>query len=626
MKLSLRKGIPLFCIAFAMHQWSQAQNTSITYLDSVQSLEEVVVTEFKKPAKEAYRGKQVQVLNEKDLEKFRGMSLGSLINTLSGMVVQGSQSPRGATQSIYARAGRSKQVLILVDGQRMADPYSASLSYDLRLLDVSVIEKIEVLKGANSTLYGTNAAAAVISIKTKREDKKPLQLVVNSQIGTQMTADKANYGLNDSQWGALMSGSLNDWHYILQYHQGKQDGVSSLVNTTEEDPYTHRNARFEIGKQSGVLSYDFFGTYARMNASYDDSFSGIDAPFHFSTKQNSMGTKGSWLLQGVTLVWNAAKTTYHSEDESSYGGTFESNTSNADIYLKKEFSKVLGALIGVQYSKDASNSINTSSYHLVDPYMNVNVSLKNQLNINSGIRLNRHSTYGSHWVGHLNPSYSLGSSANKWTIFGSWSSAYITPSLFQLYGEWGANPDLKPESNTTVEMGFKWRNAQKTSASLVAFHRDELQAVYWNNETYGYQNTLGATDAQGIEMDFNTLLSERWNLAFNYTFSERFGDSSIRIPKHQLFMSHQIQLAAHQQISINTQWIGARKDLDFSTYTEVNLKSYTLIDVMWNKEIPSIHLKVNARISNLLNSSYTEQIGFTTLGRNASMGLTYTVF
>ncbi len=87
---------------------------------------------------------------------------------MAGIEVNGSRGPQGGILSIYARGGRSKQALVIIDGIRVADPTSASLSYDLRLLDISQIESIKVIKGANSSLYGTNAGVVVIDISTKR--------------------------------------------------------------------------------------------------------------------------------------------------------------------------------------------------------------------------------------------------------------------------------------------------------------------------------------------------------------------------------------------------------------------------------------------------------------------------
>ena len=107
--------------------------------EPIAALDEVVLFGLKTPQKEGLIGKNITLLTEEDLISYRGYSLAQLLNTVSGLSIQGANLSMGNTQSIYARGGRAKQVLFLVDGIRVADPYSASLSYDLRLLDLSQI-------------------------------------------------------------------------------------------------------------------------------------------------------------------------------------------------------------------------------------------------------------------------------------------------------------------------------------------------------------------------------------------------------------------------------------------------------------------------------------------------------
>jgi len=107
--------------------------------EPIAALDEVVLFGLKTPQKGGLIGKNITLLTEEDLISYRGYSLAQLLNTVSGLSIQGANLSMGNTQSIYARGGRAKQVLFLVDGIRVADPYSASLSYDLRLLDLSQI-------------------------------------------------------------------------------------------------------------------------------------------------------------------------------------------------------------------------------------------------------------------------------------------------------------------------------------------------------------------------------------------------------------------------------------------------------------------------------------------------------
>ena len=138
----------------------------------IQKLEEVVVSDSRFSLKRSFSGKTVISLRPEVLERYKGVPVPVLLNQLSGIEIGGSRSRQGEVLGVYARGGRGRQVLILLDGVRVSDPSSFSQEYDLRLLSTLDIESIEVIKGAASTLYGTNAVSAVINIKTKKSSSE----------------------------------------------------------------------------------------------------------------------------------------------------------------------------------------------------------------------------------------------------------------------------------------------------------------------------------------------------------------------------------------------------------------------------------------------------------------------
>ena len=125
----------------------------------IEELEEVVVTDSKFKLKRENSGKVITKITQEELEQLQGKSVADIVNTVSGIEINGVRSNAGQNLSYFVRGGRNRQVLILIDGIAVSDPSQIANDYDLRLLNADQVESIEILKGAASTLYGTGAAS-----------------------------------------------------------------------------------------------------------------------------------------------------------------------------------------------------------------------------------------------------------------------------------------------------------------------------------------------------------------------------------------------------------------------------------------------------------------------------------
>ena len=132
----------------------QAQNDSIP----IQDLDEVVVSDSRFTLKRENSGKTVIKITAEELERNQGRTVAEIINTKSGIEINGSRSVAGQNLGYFIRGGNNRQVLILIDGIQVNDPSQIANDFDLRLLDLNTIESIEIVKGAASTLYGNSGS------------------------------------------------------------------------------------------------------------------------------------------------------------------------------------------------------------------------------------------------------------------------------------------------------------------------------------------------------------------------------------------------------------------------------------------------------------------------------------
>ncbi|MGB5498583.1 MAG: TonB-dependent receptor plug domain-containing protein [Maribacter sp.] len=592
-----------------------------------QILNEVVVSDSRFELKRENSGKTIIKINAEELQHNQGRSLAEIINKKSGIEIAGSRGREGTILGVFARGGRGRQVLVLVDGVRVSDPSSFSQEYDLRLLSAANIESVEILKGAASTLYGTNAATAVISITTKKISERKVSLNVQSSRGTNQTSEDQNYNLSQAFNSVLIGGTLDKFTYQMSFSNRYSDGLSAIITSqNQEDSYKQINTDIKLGYQ---VSEDFkiavYANQTKLNTEYDESFGLLDADYRFLSEQKRAGLTSEYKYQQGSVHLNTAYTKYDSENKSAFPSMFEGDNYVVDVYNKLSINDKLFTIVGLNYIKDQSTFDTTKNFNVIDPYTNMVYVSDIGFNLNLGARLNNHSEYGSHFVYNVNPSFAIKTEEGYLKVLTTYATSFITPSLTQLFGNFGANPDLEPEDNRTIEGGLEYAMNDKLRVSAVYFNRKEENFVFYDNITGTYGNSSETIDAQGAEIELNWQPNDKIRLSSNYTFTERKGDAAIRLPKHKVNASLGYAFTRNTYASIDYRYTGQRLDTDFNTFSNVALDPFSLLDVYAEHDLLPKKLKFFMGVSNVFNVAYTEIIGFTTRGRNIRAGFNITL-
>ncbi len=616
------KRYSLFCILCVLLTSVSAQNQR----DSIelQELDEVVVSDSRFPLKRENSGKTVIKIGLKELENNQGRTVAEIINTKSGIEITGSRGRQGEVLGVFARGGRGRQVLILIDGIRVSDPSSFSQEYDLRLLATSNIESIEIIKGASSTLYGMSAATAVINITSKKVSNKKISGDFQSSIGTNQSSLDQNYNIADFSNTALVTGTLESLTYSLGFSNVYTNGLSSIITeTNEEDPFSRYNIDLKLGYTfNDKVNLTIYANQTILNSAYDESFGLIDAPYTFLTEQKRLGLSSKWAYEKGDLNLNGSFTNYKSDNRSAFPSMFEGNNYIVDLFNRYTFDDRIYAILGINYNLDRAEVEGTQEFSLIDPYANLVYISSFGLNVNAGLRFNLHSEYGSHVVYNINPSYSIALDEGYLKFMGSYATSYITPSLSQLFGLFGANPLLEPETNRTAEGGLEYKANETLRLSALYFNRKEDNFVFFDNTLFQYFNSLNTINAQGLEAQLDWVPLKKMNLTANYTFTERKGDNAIRIPKHSVNAALSYNFSTRTYTSLTYSYTGKRLDTDFNTFDDEVLDPFSTFGFYISQEVMANKLKFFLNIENVFNTNFTEVIGFTTRGRNLRLGLT----
>ncbi|WP_108244649.1 TonB-dependent receptor plug domain-containing protein [Muricauda brasiliensis] len=587
----------------------------------MQQLDEVVVSDSKFELKRENSGKTVIKITAEEMQRNQGRTVAEIINTKSGIEIAGSRGRDGDVLGVYARGGRGRQVLIIIDGVRVQDPSTFSAEYDLRLLSPNTIESIEIIKGAASTLYGTNAVTAVINITTKKSSEKKIAGNFETSVGTNQTADDQNYNIGSIQNSANVNGTLGKFNYGVDFSNRYKSGLSAAVTPeNEEDVFSHFSTNVKLGYQFAEnFGVQVYGNQTKFRNEYDATMA--EADNLGENEQQRVGLSSEFGYGKGSIHLNTAYTDYESVANDTFGESItEGSNWVLDVYNKYVFGEQFHTILGLNYIKDEAIFADEVDFTIVDPYANVVYVLDFGLNLNAGARLNTHSEYGNHFVYNVNPSYVFDTENGYVKLMGSYATSYITPNLTQLFGAFGGNPELEPEENSTIEGGIEFKLDSTFRISTVYFDRNETNAIGYDANFMSI-NVADEIDANGVEVEATWLPLNNFSVNANYTFTERKGDNAIRIPKHKANVSLWYQFCASTDASLTYAYTGERFDTDFATYSDIALEPFSLLNFSVRHELIQNKLNVFLNADNLLNEDYRELLGFTTRGRNFRVGL-----
>ena len=608
----------------------------------LQKLDEVVITNTKFPIKKENSGKVIAKITQQELRNLQGMSVAQIINSYSGIEINGARSNAAQNLNYYIRGGRNRQVLVLIDGIPVTDPSQIANDYDLRLLDVNQIENIEILKGASSTLYGSGAATAVINIKLKEASEKKLSASLKSTLGTNQSQEDDNYNLSDFKNNATLNGSMGKFNYLLGFSNEYVDGLSAVASGTEKDVYNAIHGNMKLGYQSRAFKVTGYGVFDKFKANFDDGFMYTDADNQSKTDQYRLGISSEYEYKNGNFTLNGAYNNVRRQIFSDFPAEFNAESYVMDAFNRYTFKEKIHTVLGINFQENDMESFsipfgstsmeqgidpNDAKFTIVDPYVNLVYESSFGLNVNAGLRMNNHSEYGSHWVYSFNPSYKIETEFGYLKGMLSYSSAYIVPSLYQLFEPSYGNTNLKPEENQTLELGLETGFKEKLNASLVYFHRWEENFIDFmdlGSFVYQYSNVQENFAVQGLEFNLDYNATKMLRLNTNVTYTKVQEDLNLRIPELKLNASLEYQFYPRTFARLSYQYNDDRRDTYFSNTSfqnvDVVLKKYSLLDFYISHSFLENKLKFFSGITNILNENYAELYGYSTKGRNVYIG------
>lgn len=615
--------------------------------DTSRSLDEVIVTTTKTGIKESETGKVLTTISSDELRQDEGKSLGEVLNMQPGITINGAEEAPGTNQYIYTRGSADGYTMVLLDGVVVYDASQITSHFDLNLIPVDMIDHIEIIRGAASTLYGSGAVGGVINIITKKGSKKPFG--INAAVtGGSYSTFKENLGISGH------SGILG---YNLSLTNFDSKGFPGAVDTTGIGHFTDdgmddksANINLEI-RASPKLTIQPFFRYSDENGNIPEGAYSDAENYTYDTKFMQGGLQASYNLEKTTLhmIYSYGFTRRDYLDDTSadnadyYQETDISHMNDGEFWLNSNLSPHISLLAGIQelYASTSQSSLSISSYGpyqtaispdtagagLTSAYLSLFLKNDTGFNLEAGGRLNVHSVYGFNPTFTLNPFYAF---AGHHKIFINIASTFNAPSLYQLYSPYG-NKDLKPETGISYEAGYEsiWMD-DRFKIRITGFERNMQDVIAY---TTVYVNFNQQHDRGGeLEMDYTP--NNRINLKGYYAYvtgdvtaqgsgkADTVYNNLYGRPAHSFGLLGSWQVSGSFNFSSDIKYTGLCTGLNFDNYpyTNVNLNPYFLwnMHVAYNrKEKWNIFVDLN----NITNSNYTEVLGYATRKFNFDAGL-----
>lgn len=536
----------------------------------------------------------VTVITAAELRAKRANSLTEILNQVNGLSFT-QNGGLGTSASLYTRGSDNQRTLILIDGVRAQDPSNTS-GANLSDLMVANIERIEIIKGAQSGVWGSDAAAGVINIITKQSTDTQIN-IEHGAYNTGKSAISTGFKLGDARLFVNAS-------HLTSEGFSAQAPVDENIDQYEKDGYTHSNVALRavvpIAKnQQLTLAHN--ATEALANY---DSWGAPNA-----IKRSKNRTDLSQISYQIADTKLTAEQSLFSSKQLDETAPDIVRGQTRSLQLTQTFNDFL---LGAAYSSNEANSDKYSSFMEEQTYTRsafANHSTRwRYLTFNEALRYDDYSNFGSEVTGKLGVRLDI--TANQ-SLALNYGTAYNAPNIIQILNPWGtANPDLTPEKSAEASLTYKLQ-----SLSITYFDKQISDLIDWKNNQY--QNLDGTTKIKGVEAEYARRFNA-WGLGVNYTHlntDDANGDPLDRRPDNQIGLDLNWYPNDQLDINLNGQYIATRGG-DVHAATE----NYSVWNGVINYQIDptvSAYLKLN----NVFNTYYQVVEGYATAERSAYLGL-----
>ena len=650
-KISL---IPLLIVVICGVSFSQETIVQKTDTTGFYKLNDVVIAATRTSSNSIELANSISVIDSAEIVNKNSFNTFDVLKNEYGLSFS-QQGTKASISNVYIRGGNSSSTLVIIDGVEANLPNDPSNFYNFFALPVDNISRIEVLRGPQSTLYGSDALAGVINITTTRGTGKPA-LDLNFEAGSYNTFK-----------GTVSSlGALGRFNYSIALSRVKSDAYSAAAEkyrNTEKDGYT-------IDNVSSIIGYNFLDIFKadlviRYNKSKSDLDQSLGSPEFWDDptyvfNQEEFFVRGQGRLNllnnkwnqkfGLTFFRNVRKYSFDSSAASFYssnslydGKKYKADWQN-DLYFFKN--NIITAGIEFELEESASEYylftyLNPPDYASIFPKKSVNTTgifIQDQIKLDEsvfttlGARYDHHNQFGSVFTYRIAPAYIFWKTGTK--LKANFGTGFKAPSLFYLFDPAYGNPNLNPEKSLGWDAGveqFFWKEGFSIG---VTYFFNKFEDMFGFDPVTFKTININKAETNGVEIFAKASLIYGLDIKTNYTYTNAkdksentpdYNKKLVRRPEHKagLFVSYSFNDGTNANIEFI--YVGNREEPDFINYpARIIMPDYFLINFAAHYDLFSF-LRCKIRIENLLDKQYEEVYGYGTAGFSVYGGISLNI-
>ena len=593
--------------------------------DDKEELKSIEITATRTSIEEDNPASALTVITQEEIQKKQHMQVRDILREQMGINIV-TPGPMGGTSTLFMRGAGSQSSLVLIDGVQVKS--NTSGSFDFSNLQMDNIERIEILRGPQSTLWGADAVGGVINIVTKRGKGKPTHSLA-FEAGSFATFKET----------LSSSGALQEFDYAVTASRTVSEGFSSFNEDrggTEDDAY--ENTTFSSRTGYNFLEdgrVELIGRYTQARREFDGFLFGsglVDALDHVQRSETFYVALP--VQKSITSWWDAQVNTNFNYDEldtldPSFGDSvIVSRTYTVDFQNNMALGEYASVVFGIEHQ--IANGFNKGNKFSLENrsegyYLQARGNWDDRILVNAGFRQDVNSRFDDQFTYKFEGAYQLKSWGTK--IRAAYATGFRVPSVNEVLFPFFGNPAIEPEESKNWEVGFEQKLLNgRVTVGANYFNTDYTNLIIFDLATFLAQN-IGSSRSKGLESFARIQILDNLDLTANYTWNqaqnELTGELLARRPRHtasaSLHYRWSDQVDATLSVSHRNKMVSG---LD-AAFQPVTVGERTIVRAAINYRITK-NIKLTARGENLFNEKYEESFQFGGQPISGFAGIVYT--
>ena len=613
----------------------------------------IVIAPGKTPQSLSTVGSSVTVIDSDKINESSHFSLANIIDDSSTSTNMFQAGGLGANTGIQLRGLEKRYSTVYIDGVKMLDPSSSDGSFYMENVMKNSIDRVEILKGTQSSLYGSNAIGGTIHIFTKK-----------GREGNHSNFVIENGSNNTKNFTYSVDGADDKFHYYLGLNKLLTNGISAMNDNNENDQYRNDgivgnfgykiNDNFKI--ENSFRYADTFYEYDAVNSSYADinSTDNIEGSYtlkliHEKDKfKNSLIYNKLYIERATTNHAKAYTNYFGYRDTFNFLGKYNFNLDNKIVYgIDSEFD-------ASRYPVDSGVTNKEHDESIISQYFDFQFRPFEKLYSTFGLRSDDHTTAGRKTSGRTTVAYQLDGNSK---IRSSLGAGVRFPALYDYkYGsstivdKGGTLEDIQSERGLSFDLGYDtYIDNLDLGLSATLFKTKQKNSILNNARTEWVQmNATGVNTSEGIELNGNWKpVNKKISLNFSYTFTDSYDAATcdpdekaayadnecrdigskvqtakVRVPRHAIQSRINYNISPNLKSSLKGKYVGETRDFGNANndYTDVILTNYFVFDIETSYNLFNTY-KTFINIGNILDKEYEQAYQYSSMGRTFNFGI-----